>query len=82
MLDCFVVPPRNDGNMQRHCEPAKQSSGTDFSAAHTPLTLHRAGGLLIMYSFCCFFWIASSFLLAMTMRVDRHCEERSNPEII
>ena len=26
------------------------------------------------------FWIASSFLLAMTMIHFRHCEERSNPE--
>ena len=25
-LDCFVVPPRNDGRQVRHCEPAKQST--------------------------------------------------------
>ena len=25
-LDCFV--PRNDGNLHRHCEPAKQSSNS------------------------------------------------------
>ena len=45
-----------------------------MTATHAVIASRRSNSEMVEYKNTVFLWIASSFLLAMTLRTDRHCE--------